>query len=56
MNTILFILCVMWIWLGICILKCPDTILEKWFSNMLAIILIVYGCAKAGVILFDLVG
>lgn len=52
MNTILFILAVMWICLGLFALNCPNPTLQKWQSNLLAIILIVGGCAEAGIALF----
>ncbi|MCQ2209724.1 MAG: hypothetical protein MJZ34_05480 [Paludibacteraceae bacterium] len=51
MNTFLFIFSVMWICLGLFALKSPNPTLEKWQSNLLAILLVVGGCIGAGVAL-----
>lgn len=57
MNTILFICYVICICLGLFLLNSQNPIFEKWESILLmAVLLIVFGCAKAGVILFDLFG
>lgn len=40
---------IIWICLGLFALICPNPTLEKWQSNLLAIILIVGGCIGAGV-------
>ena len=48
----LFIFSVMWNCLGLFALNWPNPTLEKWQSNLLAIILIVGGCAGAGITLF----
>lgn len=52
MNIFLFISSVMWICLGLFALNCPNPTLQKWQSNFLAILLVVGGCAGAGVTLF----
>lgn len=56
MNTILFITSIVWICMGLFASKCPNPTLEKWQSNLLAILMIVVGCAGAGVSLIKLVG
>ena len=48
----LFIFSVVGICLGFFALNCPNPTLDKWQSNLLAIILIVGGCMGAGVALF----
>lgn len=52
MNTILFILAVMWICLGLCILKCSNSTLENRLTILWAILFIVGGCVEAGKALF----
>lgn len=52
MNTILFIYSVVWICLGLFALNNQNPTLDKWQSNLLAILLIVGGCAGAGIALF----
>lgn len=51
MNTFLFIYSVVWICLGLFALNCPNPTLQKWQSNLLAILLIVGGCMGAGITL-----
>lgn len=55
MNTFLFIYSVMWICLGLFALTNPNPTLEKWQSNLLAILMVVGGCIGAGVYLIKLV-
>lgn len=50
MNIIIFITSVVWICSGFFISNNPT--LDKWQSNLLAILMIVVGCAGAGVALF----
>lgn len=57
MNTFLFIGCVICICLGIFLLNSKNPIFEEWESILLAaVLLIIFGCAGAGVVLFELVG
>lgn len=56
MNIFLFIYSVVWICLGIFLLNSQNPIFEEWESILLvAVLLIVFGCAGAGVALFHLV-